>query len=75
MIKLPPRKNIKTHPHRSQADEYQMTSWGRRRNWELGINIYKDTTIYKIDNQQEPTTKLQGTRLEYLKKHKWKMNL
>ena len=52
-----------------------MTSWGGRRNWELGINIYMDTTIYKIDNQQEPTTKLQGTRLEYLKKHEWKMNL
>ena len=29
-----------------------MTSWGRRRNWELRINIYKDTTIYKIDTNK-----------------------
>ena len=32
-----------------------MASWGGGMNWELGINIYIDTTIYKIDNQQGPT--------------------
>jgi hypothetical protein len=35
-------------------------------NWELGINIYRDTTRYKIDNQQGPTTKPQATLLEIL---------
>jgi hypothetical protein len=33
-----------------------MKIWGWGRKWELGINIYIDTTIYKIDNQQGPTT-------------------
>ena len=35
-------------------------------NWELGTNIYIDTAIYKIDNQQRPTTKPQATLLEIL---------
>ena len=43
-----------------------MASWGGRMNWELGINIYIDTTIYKIDNQQGPSTKPQETLLEIL---------
>ena len=51
MIKLPPPKNIRNTSNRSQADGYQMASWGRGVNWELGINIYIDTTMYKIDNQ------------------------
>ena len=34
------------------TDGYQMASWGGEMNSELGINIYIDTTMYKIDNQQ-----------------------
>ena len=30
-----------------------MASWGGGRNWELGINIYIDTSIYKIDNHKD----------------------
>ena len=45
-------KKKKTHLHRSQADGYQMASWGGGMNSELGINIYIDTTMYKIDNEQ-----------------------
>ena len=43
-----------------------MASWGGGMNWELGINIYIDTTTYKTDNQQGPTTKPQATLLEIL---------
>ena len=43
-----------------------MASWGGGMILELGINIYIDTTIYKIDNQQGPTTKPQETLLEIL---------
>ena len=35
-------------------------------NWELGINTYIHTTIYKIDNQQGFITKQQETLLEIL---------
>ena len=35
-------------------------------NWELGINTYIHTTIYKIDNQQGSTTKPQAPLLEIL---------
>jgi len=75
MIKLPPPKNIRNTSNRSQADGYQMASWGGRMNWELGIHIYIDTTIYKIDNQPGPTTKPQATLLEILQQHKRKKNL
>ena len=64
--KLPPPKTLKTHLHRSKADGYQIPSWGGGRNWELGINIYIDTTIYNIDSQQGRTTKPQATLLEIL---------
>ena len=43
-----------------------MASWGGGMNWELGINIYIDTTIYNIDSQQGRTTKPQATLLEIL---------
>ena len=61
-----PQRTSKTHLHRSQADGYQMESWGGGRNWELENNICIDTTIYNIDNQQRPTTKPQATLLEIL---------
>ena len=61
-----PKKTLKTHLHRSKADGYQIPSWGGGRNWKLGINIYIDTTIYNIDNQQRPTTKPQASLLEIL---------
>ena len=43
-----------------------MGSCGGGISWELGTNIYIDTAIYKIDNQQRPTTKPQATLLEIL---------
>ena len=43
-----------------------MASWGGGMNWEMEINIHIDTNIYKIDNQQGPTTKPQATMLEIL---------
>ena len=60
------QRTSKTHLHRSQVDGYQMASWGGGMNWELGIKIYIDSTIYKIDNQKGPTTKPQATLLEIL---------
>ena len=61
-----PKKTLKTCLHRSKANGYQIPSWGGGRNWELGINIYIDTSIYNIDNQQRLTTKPQASLLEIL---------
>ena len=43
-----------------------MASWGGGMNWELGINIHIDTTIYKIDNHHRHTTNAQATLQEIL---------
>jgi len=43
-----------------------MASWDGGRNWELGINLYIDTSMYKIDNQEGTATNPQATLLEIL---------
>ena len=43
-----------------------MASWGGGKNWELGINLYIDTSLYKIDYQDGTATNPQAPLLEIL---------